>query len=349
VRQHRHDIRRRHSSRFVAHTVRPSPARAVPYDPEAWLPVPDPASLPAIDDLTLDALVSPSPARAEPHDADTWLPLPADLSALPSVEDLLDPGPEARAAVVDDADAVVAAAAAAAEAVVTPSPARAEPHDAGAWLPLPDPDVLVTAPTPAGPSDPAARDRSRARGGRRPPVRALLLVLLVVATAAAGIRVATSGGDPAEARVRAFPVVVDLDGTVQTVHTTARTANALMRSLDVGKLVAVRNIPGRLREGSEVVLRTRHNGVLEVDGQKVSFDSASMTVDELLVSNNVALYGEDYTEPARDARLVDGTTVRVFRVGGEIKQTTEPIAFEEETQPDPSIPIGEYRLLVVLV
>ena len=99
---------------------------------------------------------------------------------------------------------------------------------------------------------------------------------------------------------KAFPVTVDLDGVVRTVHTTERSAQGLMRSLHVGKLVGVRNIPGRLHAGSDVVLRTRHNGILLVDGQAVPFDSASTTVDELLVSNNVALFGEDYTEPAHD-------------------------------------------------
>ncbi len=285
----------------------------------------------------------PSPARAVPYDAAAWLPLPDDVAALPSVEDLLAPDPEVRAAVLDDANAVVAAAAAAAEAVVTPSPARAEPHDADTWLPLPDPDTLVTPPSPSGPT--GSSRGTRAGGGWRPSLRALLLMVLVVATAAAGVRVVTDDGDAAAARARAFRVTVDLDGTVTTVRTTARTANGLMRSLDVGKLVAVRNIPGRLHAGSEVILRTRHNGVLEVDGQSVSFDSASKTIDELLVSNHVSLYGEDYTEPAHDAALVDGTTVKVFRVGGATKQATEPIPFTEETQPDPSIPIGDTSVL----
>jgi hypothetical protein len=165
------------------------------------------------------------------------------------------------------------------------------------------------------------------------------LVLLVVATGAAAVRVA-GGSDLPAPTAKAFPVTVDLDGVVRTVHTTERTAQGLMRSLHVGKLVGVRNIPGRLRAGSDVVLRTRHNGILLVDGQAVPFDSASATVDELLVSNNVALLGDDYTEPAHDDKLVDGDTVKVLRVGGETRQTTEVIPFTEEHQADPNIPIA---------
>src|SRR4029077_19634480 len=122
---------------------------------------------------------------------------------------------------------------------------------------------------------------------------------------------------------RPFPVTVDLDGPVRTVHTTERSAQGLMSSLHVGKLVGVRNIPGRLHAGSDVVLRTRHNGILIVDGQTLGFDSASATVDELLVSNNIQLVGDDYTEPAHDAELVNGETVTMFRVGGETTQTTD--------------------------
>ena len=136
-------------------------------------------------------------------------------------------------------------------------------------------------------------------------------------------------------------MTVDLDGAVRTVHTTERSALGLMSSLHVGKLVAVRNIPGRLHAGSDVVLRTRHNGILVVDGQTVGFDSASSTVDELLVSNNIQLVGDDYTEPAHDAQLVNGDTVTVFRVGGETKQATEVIPFGTEQQADPTIAIGD--------
>ena len=88
---------------------------------------------------------------------------------------------------------------------------------------------------------------------------------------------------------RAFPVTVDLDGVTSTVLTTQHEPEALAKQVGVGKLVAVRNIPGSLHEGSAVVLRTRHNGMLAVDGKEIPFDSASLTVDELLVSNNVML------------------------------------------------------------
>src|SRR5206468_11442645 len=103
---------------------------------------------------------------------------------------------------------------------------------------------------------------------------------------------------------------------------------------------AVRNIPGRLHAGSTVVLRTRHNGTLVVDGQKVPFDSASRTVDELLASYNVVLSGDDYTKPSVDSVLTNGQPVTVYRVGGDTQQRLEPIPFTVEHVLDPNTDIG---------
>ena len=77
---------------------------------------------------------------------------------------------------------------------------------------------------------------------------------------------------------RSFPVTIDVDGTTRTVRTTERSADGLAKQLKLGKLVAVRNEPGRLAAGASVVYRTRVSGSLDVDNQTVTFDSPSRTV-----------------------------------------------------------------------
>ena len=314
----------------------------MPYDPAAWLPVPDPAALPAIEDITLDAFVSESPARAQPHDPRAWLPLPHDVASLPPLEELLAPSAP------DDPDELewdAAAAVVAVEALVAPSPARSEPHDPAAWLPVPDPALLDNLPEleegdASPPRPPTPRRRSRLGFA----ARSFLLAVLVAATALAGIQFATrSSGSTAPAN--AFDVTVDLDGAVRTVSTTERHASDLMRQMEVGKLVALRNIPGRLHQGSDVVLRTRHIGTLVVDDQQVRFDSASRTVGELLAAYSVVLAGDDYARPGLDDVLTDGDEVTVLRVGSDTKQRLEPIPFTEEHQPDPNVPIGQHSEL----
>ena len=72
-----------------------------------------------------------------------------------------------------------------------------------------------------------------------------------------------------------------------------------------------------------MVLRTRHVGTLMIDGKEIAFDSASLTVGELLETYSVMLVGDDRVEPSRDTKLVNGMTPTVVRVGGEIQQEIE--------------------------
>ena len=293
----------------------------------------------AVDLVSLEALVTPTPARAEPHDPAAWLPLPSDLDLLPGVNALLEPPPEVTRALVAEAEAVVADAAAAAEAAVAPSPARAEPHDSATWLPLPDPDSLVPLSSlSTGDGGAVERPAPRQRLGsavRRP--RAWALVVLIAATVFTAVRITTESAPPAVAGVAPFRVTVDLDGTTTVVTTTAHHATVLGRQLDVGKLVGVREAPTPLREGSLVVFRTRKSGQLEVDGQIVPYDSPSLTVAELLAASHVVLDGEDASIPSPDTVLTDGTPVKVVRVGSATKQTTASIAFDTQMVADPTI------------
>ncbi len=302
-----------------------------------------------LDVVALEARVSPTPARAEPHDPAAWLPLPGDLDELPHARELIAPSPEVQAAAVAHAEMVAARSMATLEAAVAPSPARAVPHTATAWLPLPDPGTLVplTELTPAtGGGDARPRGVRRVGAALRRPRSVLLLVL--VCAAAVGVAALRPTGDAvpkAVAGIAPFSVTVDLDGETETVRTSARGAAALARELDVGKYVAVRDAPRRLAEGSTVVLRTRKSGRLLIDGQTISFDSPSHTVAELISTYDVSLEGEDMTVPSLDSVLEDGAEVKIVRVGAATQQTTEPVPFGEETVDDPTIPIGQTRVI----
>ncbi len=129
---------------------------------------------------------------------------------------------------------------------------------------------------------------------------------------------------------------------MRTVETSAA---GLAEQLDLGKLTAVRNQPGRLAAGSTVVYRTRIGGSLKIDNQTVTFDSPSRTVDELLQSYNVTLVGDDYVVPPIDTVLRDGASVEVVRVGAAVSQATKPIPFDTVEQADPDLPIGQTHVM----
>jgi hypothetical protein len=175
--------------------------------------------------------------------------------------------------------------------------------------------------------------------------RAWACVVLTVATIAGIARVTADPAPPAAAGAAPIQVRIDVDGVTSVVATTARHAPVLGRRLGLGKLVAVRESPTRLTDGSTVVYRTRKAGTLDVDGQLVPFDSPSLTVRELLAASHVVLDGEDWSTPSPDSALVEGTRVQVVRVGAATKQTHEAVPFVDEHVPDPTLAVGETRVV----
>jgi uncharacterized protein YabE (DUF348 family) len=342
--------------------VSPSPARAEPHDAAAWLPLPndvddlppvhalldpDPdhqaAVVAAAESVVAEALAvaeassAPSPARAEAAEPETWLPLPSP-EELPPVTHLLEEGP----------------------------PGGATPDRRRRTRFLPAPRVLGVAVlvvlTVLGAAwifqqatAPSGSEVMLAVDGTRQQVRTDADSVGALLSAA---RVHLGPGDevvpPADTGLhdglhvdvlRAFPVTVDVDGKVRTVRTVETSAEKLAKQLRLGKLSAVRNNPGRLGAGSTVVYRTRVSGSLTIDNQMVTFDSPSRTVGELLESYRVKLVGDDYAIPSPDTVLRDGDSVAVVRVNADITQTTRPIEFDTIEQPDPTLPIGQSRVI----
>jgi uncharacterized protein YabE (DUF348 family) len=340
--------------------VAPSPARAEPHDAAAWLPLPDDVDdLPSVEALldpdpdlqasvvaeaeavvadalaAAEASAAPSPARAEPHDATAWLPLPS-VEELPPVTELLDdatppPGRGRRFTRLLPGPRVFAIALLVIATVL-----------GGGW-------AVTRLVEPGGSQVTLLVDGSRQEMRTDAPTVADVLKAQRVHLGRNDVVVPSASSSLHDGLhidvLRAFPVTVDLDGSVRTVRTVETSAENLAKQLKLGKLTAVRNQPGRLAAGSTVVFRTRISGSLKVDNQSVTFDSPSRTVDELLQSYNVNLQGDDFVVPAPDTVLKDGATVTVVRVGADVTQSTEKIPFGTVQQPDPSLPIGQTRVI----
>lgn len=342
--------------------VSPSPARAEPHDASAWLPLPhDVDVLPSVQALldphpdhqaaviaeaeavvaeaqaAAEAAAAPSPARAEAAEPASWLPLPSP-EALPPVTELLEEGPPPGSTPrLRRRHRFLPAPRVLGVAVLVVLTALA-----GAW-------IAERAMAPAGSQITLVVDGARQSLRSEASSVGALLAAEGVRLGAGdvvvpGVRSALHDGLHVDV-LRAFPVTVDVDGRVRTVRTAETSAGQLARQLKLGKLTAVRNDPGRLAAGSTVVFRTRVSGSLTIDNQSVTFDSPSRTVDELLQSYKVTLVGDDFVLPPRDTVLHDGATVLVVRVGAEISQSTKPIPFDTVQQADPTLPIGQTRVI----
>ena len=341
--------------------VSPSPARAEPHDAAAWLPLPDDVDdLPPVHALldphpevqaavvaeaeavvadalaAAEASAAPSPARAEPHDATAWLPLPSP-EELPPVTELLEEGAP---------------------------PGSGTGRRRTRLLPTPRVlgiTLLVVATlfgggwavqqllAPAGSQVTLLVDGSRREMRTGATTVSALLAAQRIRLGAGDVVVPSASASLHDGLhvdvLRAFPVTVDVDGSVRTVRTVETSADGLARQLKLGKLTAVRNDPGRLAAGSAVVYRTRISGSLKVDNQSVTFDSPSRTVHELLQSYNVQLVGDDFVVPTADTVLTDGMSVTVMRVGADVTQETRSIPHDTVQQADPDLPIGQSRVL----
>jgi uncharacterized protein YabE (DUF348 family) len=277
------------------------------------------------------AAVAPSPARAEPHDAATWLPLP-DVHSLPEVTREPLPAPPLHHRVKHHLPPIrvfLLALVASALVVTVAWGGRQLTAPGGSKVTLAVDGTRVAVRSEASNVGQFLAQRHVRLAGAdtvSPPRSAAMHD---------GLRIQVA---------RAFPVTVDFDGVRSTVLTTEHEPDALAKQVGGGKLVAVRNTPGSLHEGSSVVLRTRHNGALVIDGKEINYDSASLTVGELLETYSVVLVGDDRVEPGRDTLLVNGMTPRVVRVGGDLQQEAEAIPFTEQRQADPTLAIGQTRV-----
>jgi resuscitation-promoting factor RpfB len=318
----------------------PSPARAMPYDPDAWFPLSALDALPPIEDLLIEPLrwegdelvevvVLPSPARAMPHDPDAWLPLP-EPSSLPSIEELLEP-----------------------EAVPAGAPSR-ELLGGVSRRNLLALVIVATVLAGAGfvPGAIGSRTSIELRDGAR-RIR-VSTNARTVGEVLAERHVRLHAGDlvvPAPATrvtdgtrinlLRAFDVVVDVDGSVRTVRTTQTASERFIDSLELGPGLQVQEAPPTLGSGSLVRIRTLRTGILLVDGQIVSFSEPVHTVGELLERFSVVLNGDDSVRPGVDEVLFDGVVVSVTRLGTQTDVVVESYTLPTEEIRDPTLPVGQ--------
>jgi resuscitation-promoting factor RpfB len=312
----------------------PSPARAEPHDATAWLPLPDVNGLPPIEELLVPAApveVAPSPARAEPHDPAAWLPLP-DVDALPEV----------------DAGGTTGTPRARARSHRAPRRRRATRYALSAFL------VLATV---AAAGYGASRVLSNGDNVELRVDGQTISSQTGVSTVGSFLReqgvtlgqydrVVPSANTPIDngmqVRVlRAFPVAVDLDGTITQKYTTHHDPQQFLADLKLGPQVVVSSAPPSIvANGAPVVLRTKKEGVLIVDGQPVKYNIAADTVKELLDHFKVVLGPSDITKPVGvNDTLPPNAAISVVRVATETQQAVEPYTVPDQTVFDPTIDV----------
>ena len=338
----------------LAHSVRPSPARATPADRGAWLPVPDLSDLPELEDLLEPhCLVAPrsartegnvrptpmrprpsarpSPARARPADPGSWLPVP-DVDLLPELEELLapdrlvpEPVPAMRSAPsappaprrIDPVEY---------ERVAPPTVAREAPEPERAPAPAPSPEAQALTRA-------QARSESAHRRVRRRGRHALILAMALV------VAIALSGFLLSWFRTTTPTVDLTIDGHRISVRTDAATVGGLLRENGVRVDPSDRLTPragAKVSDGLDVVLQRARPVKVERDGKMITITSAARTPSQLLRELGVSEDEVALIDPP--SSLDYGQLLRIRT----IKNATITVDGSTVAQRTPAMTVGEF-------
>ena len=146
--------------------------------------------------------------------------------------------------------------------------------------------------------------------------------------------------------VRAFPIVVDVDGVITERRTTRRSVAGVRRELGLPAALVPLDASKRLARGSRVVLRTPHSLNFLVDASTTPLTGVTdLTVGDLLQSRAIVLGPKDQVTPALETRLSDGLTVQVFRLAdGEVAED-QVIPFKTELRDDSTLAAGHTAVI----
>lgn len=147
---------------------------------------------------------------------------------------------------------------------------------------------------------------------------------------------------------RAVPLAVHFDdGTTLTLQTAQPTIGRALRAAGIDIYLADRLTPGgntRVTAGGSVFVERSVPVSVQVDGQTIRTRTHRERVGDVLAELGVTLQGQDYTQPALDAPVQADHNVRVVRVSEAFLIEQEPVAFETQILPNPSMEIDTQRL-----
>jgi uncharacterized protein YabE (DUF348 family) len=180
-------------------------------------------------------------------------------------------------------------------------------------------------------------------------------------------------------------VVINLDGKIQSLSTTAFTVKGLLadEKINIGEKDSIQPPPGEwLKDGETVYIEKAARIYLWADGQEYRFldservpadtplsgplaarlersrplvvrfhngeiqaRSAAKTVGEALNGTGVPLQGLDYSIPPAGDPLPEDGEIRVVRVQEEVALETEPLPFETKTQPLSDLELDRQKIV----
>lgn len=148
--------------------------------------------------------------------------------------------------------------------------------------------------------------------------------------------------------IHSVPLTVVDAGEARTIHTTALDVGRALDAAGVDLYLADRITPGLdtpVTVGLTVTIERAVPLTVLVDGQQLETRALGPTIGDALAAVGIAPIGLDYTQPALDASLEAGLTIRVVRVTEDVITKDEPIPFTTIYRPDTELATDENRVI----
>ncbi|MBI3739393.1 MAG: DUF348 domain-containing protein, partial [Chloroflexi bacterium] len=147
---------------------------------------------------------------------------------------------------------------------------------------------------------------------------------------------------------RAFPIQVDDNGALTTIHTTAPTLGEALRQAGVVIYLGDSVTPDLgtpLAPGYQVFIRRSRAISISADGRTYQTRTRGETIADVLKDEAIELRDKDFSDPDGKTALKDNLNVTVMRVREELVTESEAIPYDTVWQADASMDIDEHQIV----
>jgi len=147
---------------------------------------------------------------------------------------------------------------------------------------------------------------------------------------------------------RAVPLTIISPNGQQQIQSSALTVGAALAEATIWLRAEDQVEPElntSLTSGLTIMISSKHDLVISVDGKVVQIQTSARTVGEALAEAGIPLFGSDYSLPAENEAVPSDGEIKVVRVSESVLLTQKPIPFESELIASADVPLDQTQIL----
>lgn len=145
-----------------------------------------------------------------------------------------------------------------------------------------------------------------------------------------------------------YNVTLEVDEKVADITSRANTVEVLLLNegitLKKGAYINV-SLDTELEDNMNIIINNPKSYIISVGNDELDIQSTHTTVKEILKDNGITLDGKDYTSPALDEEIAQGSKIELYNVEEVVETLEEPIPFERVVMKNKNLDIGSEKLV----